>query len=83
MKPKGKAGLVMADSWRKTAKLQDTLRRQSEFLRKAAAHTPVTYAVERISTDRLDAREKSHGSHHPLPLARAAGDEDAALIETQ
>ena len=36
--------LVMADSWRETAKLQETLKRQAEFIRKTPSHASVSHA---------------------------------------
>ena len=37
--------LILADSWRETAKLQDTLQRQSEFIRKPPGAVPVSHAL--------------------------------------
>ncbi len=36
--------LVMADTWRETVKLQETLTRHAEFIRKAPMRVPLSHA---------------------------------------
>ncbi len=41
--PERQSWLVMVDSWRETAKLQETLKRQAEFIRKTPQHASVSH----------------------------------------